>query len=62
MKQERIRVPKNRRPSVTTEKIIDQLLRLADANERIDPDVTGTTLELMNLRRRTIRHTLGGVL
>ncbi len=55
MKQKRIRAPKRRTPSATTQKIIDHLLRLADPQHRDDPEVETTMLVMMRVQRRTIR-------
>ena len=60
MKPNRIRVPKRRRPSATTEKIIDHLLRIADPDRRDDPDVQTTMLVMMRVQRRAIREVVGG--
>lgn len=60
MKQKRIRVPKRGKPSATTQKIIDHLLRLADPDRRDDPEVETTMLVMMRVRRPTVRRALGG--
>ncbi len=55
MKQKRIRAPRCGTTSVTTQNIIEHLLRLADPARRDDPDVETTMLVMMRVQRRTIR-------
>lgn len=55
MKQKRIRAPKRMTPSSTTQKIIDHLLRLADSDHRVDPEIETTMLVMMRVQRRAIR-------
>ena len=62
MKQKRIRTPKRGKPSDTTQKIIDHLLRLTDPDRRGDSEVETTMLVMMRVRRPTVRRALGGVL
>ena len=60
MKQKRIRVPKRGKPSATTQKIIDHLLRLADQERPGDFEIETTMLVMMRVQRPTVRRALGG--
>ena len=62
MKQKRIRAPWRATPSVTTQKIIDHLLSLAEPDRRGDPEVETTMLVMMRVQRRTVRRAVGGAL
>ena len=59
MKQKRIRAHKHGTTSATTQKIIDDLLRLADPDRRDDPEVETAMLVMMRVQRRTIPEGVG---
>jgi hypothetical protein len=60
VKQERIRGPERGTPSASTQKIIDDLLRLADPDRHVDLEVEAAMLVMMHVQRRTLREVLGG--